>query len=168
MDSTSTNTQTYTTTDVKKVFEAIIADIKMIATRTQAMFCIDYLANYQHDLTLLATCECLKKVHVQLIDSSGERIRANEYVIQEEMQGEGSCNPGGNKWPVLPSGRLSIILILSDSKIQQFQKLQEDNRFEIEWGPTNADTSYTGMEEVGQRAYSSNDYGCVRRTFSSS
>ena len=72
----STMTQTYTRTDIRKVFENFQADLQMLAVRTQAME-LDHARECAHDVCLMAQEECLKYVHIQLYDSAGKSHKSS-------------------------------------------------------------------------------------------
>ena len=158
----NTVTQTYTRTDVRKVFENFQADLQMLAVRTQAME-LDHAQNCAYDICLMAQEECLRRVHIQLYDSSENLIKVHRYSVEGDILSD-SQRPGGNRWPSLPDGSLCVILQYSDKK--KAEKLKKSGKLKIHWSPTSLSTDYSGMRsDGGERLYSSNSYGLRRDTF---
>ena len=157
----STMTQTYTRTDIRKVFENFQADIQMLAVRTQAMD-PDLAKDFAYDICLMAIEKCLRRVHIQLYDSYGRRVKVHRYSVAEDILSD-SQRPGGNRWPCLPDGELHVIVEYSDT--QKSEKLKKSGKLKIAWGPSSLSTDYSGMHSDGGRLYSSNGYGLQRETF---
>ena len=156
----NTSTQTYTQTDIRKVFECFKADLLMLALRTQAMD-IKKVNDHAHDILLMAKNKCIKFVHIQLLDRDETIVKAHKYSIQESSLSTPQ-RPGQNNWPSLPDGQLHVIVEeCSDS----WKKLQVSGKFKISWGPSYLSTDYSGMQNEGVRFYSSNRYGLERNTF---
>lgn len=158
----STITQTYTRTDIRKVFEQFQADLQMLALRTQAME-LDFADKFTHDIRLMAQEECLNYVHVQLCDFNGHKVRAHRYSVENGILSD-SQRPGGNGWPCLPNGTLHVIVIYSDE--QKLENLKRSGKLKIDWVPSSLSTDYSGMKNDSSRLYSSNSYGLRRDTFS--
>lgn len=157
----STITQTFTRTDVRRVFENFQADLRMLAVRTQAMES-DHAKNCGDDVCLMAQEDCLSRVHVQLYDSSGNLVKVHRYSV-EDVVSSGSSRPGGNRWPCLPNGTLCVIVDLSDNgKLEQLKMLGE---LKLSWSASSLSTDYSNMQKDGARLYSSNSYGLQRDTF---
>lgn len=157
----STITQTYTKTDIQRVFENFHADLQMLAIRTQAMD-IDHAGKCAEDITLLAKEECLECVHIQLRDCNDRLVRVHRYSIIEGILPD-SQRPGGNRWPCLPNGTLRLIISYSD--VKKADKIKNSGRLKIGWGPTNLSTDYSGMNSGGGKFYSSSNYGLQRESF---
>ena len=157
----NTYTQTYTQTDIRRAFENFIADLLMLASRTQAMK-IDLVSEYAHDIPLMAKEKCLKCVHIQLYDCYGNLVRAHRYSVKEDLISD-SQRPGENKWPCLPNGELCIIVEYSNS--QKAKQLKESGRLKINWRSSSLSIDYSGMKSADVRFYSSNSYGLQRDTF---
>ena len=157
----NTTTQTYTRTDIRRVFENFQADLQMLAVRTQAME-LDHALNCAHDVCVMAQAECLSRVHVQLLDAAEKPIRVHRFSVNKDILSE-SERPGGNRWPCLPSGTLCVIVECSD--IQQVEKLQASGKLQLNWSPSTLSTDYSGMRNDGGRLYSSSTYGLRRETF---
>ncbi len=157
----STMTQTYTRTDIRKVFENFQADLQMLAVRTRAME-LDHAQDCAHDVCLMAREECLTRVHIQLYDSFGSLVKVHRYSVEEDILSD-SQRPGDNRWPCLPDGTLRVIVEYSD--IQKSEDLKKSGKLKIPWGPSSLSTDYSGMHSNGGRLYSSNSYGLQRETF---
>lgn len=157
----STITQTYTRTDIRKVFENFQADLQMLAVRTQAME-LDLAQKFAYDICLMAIEKCLRYVHIQLYDSYGSLVKVHRYSVEEDILSD-SQRPGANRWPCLPDGELHVIVEYSDT--QKSEKLKKSGKLKIAWGPSSLSTDYSGMHSDGGRLYSSNGYGLRRETF---
>ena len=157
----STITQTYTRTDIRKVFENFQADLQMLAVRTQAME-LDHAQKCAYDVSLMAQEKCLKYVHIQLYDSYGNLIKVHRYSVEEDILSD-SQRPGVNRWPCLPDGSLCVIVEYSDN--QEAEKLQRSRTLKLHWSPSSLSTNYSGMRNDSERLYSSNSYGLRRDTF---
>ncbi len=117
----NTITQTYTKTNIRRVFEMFRADLEMLALRTQAM-ALDHAAQYAHDICLMAKEECLSGVHVQLYDYYGNLVKVHRYSVERDIRSD-SQRPGGNRWPCLPNGTLRVIIEYSDN--QSWKRLKD-------------------------------------------
>lgn len=157
----STITQTYTITDIRRVFENFQADLEMLALRTQAMT-LDHAQKCAYDICLMALAQCLTYVHVQLRDSYGNLVRVHRYSVKKDILSV-SHRPGENRWPCLPDGTLSVIIEFSDE--HKLERLKRSGQLKINWGPSYWSTNYSGMRSDGTRLYSSNSYGLRRDTF---
>lgn len=157
----STTTQTYTKTDVRRVFEMLEADLLMLARRTQAME-LDHAKACADDIYLMALEECLKTVHVRLLDYYGELKRVHRYSVEAGVLSS-SQRPGENRWPCLPDGALEILLEHSDN--QKFEELKESGKLKRGWYLSNASVDYSRMNAGSSRFYSSQNYGLLRETF---
>lgn len=154
-------TQTYTRTDIRRVFENFQADLLMLAVRTQAMELV-HAKECGDDVCLMAQAKCLRCAHVQLYDSFGNLVRVHRYTI-EEIMSSGSSRAGGNRWPCLPNGALRVIIDLSDA--EQFARLESSGELKLSWNTSSLSTDYSGMRKDGARLYSSSNYGLQRDTF---
>lgn len=156
-----TVTQTYTITDIRKVFENFQADLEMLALRTQAME-LGHAQKCAYDVFLMAQERCLKYVHIQLRDFNGRLVKAHRYSVEEGISSN-SQRPGGNRWPCLPGGSLNVIVKYSDK--QKAEQLKKSGKLLLCWSPSGLSTNYYGMRRDGDRSYSSNSYGLRRDTF---
>lgn len=157
----NTITQTYTRTDIRKVFEMFRAELEMLALRTQAMT-LDHAEECAHDIDLMAQVKCLRYVHVQLRDIYGNLVKAHRYSVKEDILSD-SQRPGGNRWPCLPGGTLHVLVDPSDDR--SLEQLKRSGQLMIAWSPSPLSTNYSGMRNEGARLYSSNSYGLRRDTF---
>ena len=101
---TTTTTETYSTTDVQNVVRRFQADLKMIADSTGAISSED-VANYVHDIELLAKKGYLASVDVTLLNL-GTEVRAARYTVDTDAGGLVSSRPG-NAIPFMFSGKIS-------------------------------------------------------------
>ena len=155
------NTITRTDTDIRQVFENLQADLQMLASRTRAMD-LELAKKYAHDIVLMAYADCLKRVHIQLYDSSGHLNKVHRYSVEEVVLAD-TQRPGGNRWPCLPDGTLHIIVEISDN--EAFEGLEKTDVLKINWSSSDLSTDYTGMRHESNRTYTSNGYGLRRDTF---
>ena len=159
---TFTQTETYTKTDIRRVYENFAADLKMLTVRTQARIPND-ASEYAHDICLMTQEDCLAEVHIQLRDCQGNLVKVHQYSVKKDMLAD-SQRPGENRWPRLPDGTLEVLVKLSDG--EKFGELKESEKFKIPWENSSVSTDYTGMNSDGARLYSSGSYGLQRTTFS--
>ena len=157
----NTLTRTSTQTDIRKVFEKIEAELRMIAIRTQAMS-LDYAQQFAHDIFLMARVGCLSSFHVQLRDYFGNLVRVHRYSVQEVIS-SALQRPGGNRWPCLPGGTLNVLVEPPDDF--RLERLKKSGKLKLVWSPSTMSTDYSGMRSEGERLYSSNSYGLRRATF---
>ena len=157
----STTTQTYTQTDIRKVFECFDADLMMLAYRTQAMTPSD-AQDYIHDIKIMARKECLEKIHIQLLDGSQKLIKAHEYHVEKNISWD-SQRPGENRWPCSPNGTLCVVIVCSDQN--KMERLKKSEELRISWGPADLSTDYSNMNSDTGRMYASNSYGLRRKSF---
>lgn len=156
-----TMTQTYTRTDIRKVFEQFQADLQMLAVRTQAME-FNHAQECGYDVYLMAREECLTQVHIQLRDSYRNLVRVHRYTVHRNRL-LGNQRPGGNGWPCLPNGTLNVLVTPSDQ--QKLEKLKKSGALKLSWGPSSLSTDYSGMRNDRSRLYSSQSYGLQRDSF---
>ena len=154
-------TQTYTRTDIRKVFERFQADLLMLAVRTQAMQ-LDYARKCSDDICLMAQEDCLTYVHIQLLDSYGNLVRAHRYAVKKDISSD-SQRPGMNRWPCLPNGTLEVVVTYSDK--YKLDRLKNSGKLKLKWGRSFLSTNYYGMSNASTRLYTSNGYGLQRETF---
>ena len=157
----NTITQTYTRTDIRKVFENFQADLQMLAERTQAME-LDHAQKCAYDVCLMAQEGCLRRVHVQLYNSSGNLLKVHRYSVKKDILSD-SQRPGANRWPCLPDGILWVIVEYSNR--WEFENLKKSRKLKIDWGPSSLSIDYSGMRKDDGRLYSSNCYGLWRDSF---
>ncbi len=163
--STFSSTSTYTTTDVGKVIDRFAADLRMVAQATGLMS-REYVARLADDVKLMAQRGYLDRVDVVLTNALGTVLRAAEYRVATDASGWTSDRPGNNLWPRTPGGELSVVIFrtptwwaLTEIQRQSFLNSQ----CSCSWGPSDIDTSYSGLVGRYDRRYASNGYG-VQRT----
>ena len=155
---TYTQTRTYTKTDVRRVFENFVADIRMIAWRTQAIEekkALEILA----DVQIMAEEQCLKKVHVQLCNASGDIVKAHVYTSTDG--GGMSERPGGNRWPRIRAGSVRIFVEVESGT--RWDKAC--TRMTLNWGPSDYSTDYGRFGAAGTRTFSYGGYGLTRVSY---
>ncbi len=157
----STITQTYTRTDIRRVFERFQADLRMLAVRTQAME-YEHAEDCGNDVSLMAQEDCLKYVHLQLRDFNGNLVRVHRYTVRQDILSD-TQRPGGNSWPCMPNGTLRVIVTPSDR--QKLDRLKISGKLKLTWSRSSLSTDYSGMRNDGRRLYSSQSYGLYRDSF---
>ena len=159
---TRTATSTYTLTDIRNVWECFSADLRMLARRTQAME-IKRASDVSEDILLMVSNNVLEKVHIQLFDRFGRRVRAHEYSVHDNINWV-SQRPSQNKWPCLPDGKLRVIVIYTSA--EERKHFRSSANLKLNWTKSRLDTQYADMSKVGDRRYASNGYGWQRNTYS--
>ena len=155
---TYVQTRTYTRTDVRRVFEKCIADIRMIAWRTQAIEETE-ARDVLYDVQIMAEEGCLKKVHIQLHNASGGVVKAHVYTATDG--GGTNERPSGNQWPRIPTGKVRIIVEVE--KDERWNKARM--RMKKNWGPSTYSTDYSGLATAGTRTFSHGGYGLTRVSY---
>lgn len=158
----NTYTTTYTTTDIRRVFENFEADLRMLVLRTGDKN-FAWADNIAHDITLLAIGGYVKELHIQCLQS-GAVTNVHKYTIETEIDWD-SQRPGGNNWSrgsklrILwsPSGKWGA---LTDS-----EKALIMRHMRTTWGASSFSTDYSHLREVGNRSYASSAYGLRRQTY---
>ena len=159
MSYSSTETSTYTTTDVEAVMRRITADLVMIAagaiTESKAR-------EYAHDIELLAKNGYLDYVDVTLI-SNGVEQKATRFHVNES--GElANDRPGDARWPRIQGAYLRIV-VNNRSTYDQAARQKLSGKMKISWSPCSDDISHSGLTQSGGREYSSNGYGMQRKDY---
>lgn len=162
MSYTESATYTYSVVDIEVVMRRFSADIVMIAQSSQAI--TEATArDYAHDAEVLAKNGYLRMVDLTLFDGSKE-IRATQYVVNTNAGDLTTSRPGGVMWPRVASPYLRITLYYTDSyDASAREALRKTLR--INWVPSSADTSHSGLAQSGSRDYASNGWGMQRRDF---
>lgn len=159
----STETSTYTVSDVEAVMRNVRADLMMIAASTKAMT-EKKAQDYAHDIELLAKRDYLVSVDVTLL-SQGNEVKAATYYFQTGDGVIGTSRPGGVRWPETPSGDIRIVLKPTNAYRAESDKVAK-LPCKISWSATSTDTTHNGLSASGTRAYSSNGFGANRKDFS--
>jgi hypothetical protein len=157
---TASATATYSVVDIEKVVRFVKADLMMIGDSSGA-WTPEKAAQYAHDVEVLAKAGYLDYVDVTLF-SNGIEVKAVRYEVDTDA-GELTCaRPGGVLWPKVPGPNLRIVLGHS-SAYTAAAKAAIEGQLKINWSPTDADTSHTGLSRIGGRDYASNAYGMPRK-----
>lgn len=161
MYSTTTNTSTYTVTDIRKTFEGCEADIRMIARRT-GKWSMAYVDRVFHDIIKLAEEEYLYSVDITLLDAANNVIRATKYVVNANGTAIVSDRAGANDWSDIENTQLYVILSYTQKwynlTIEQKNKFQSDNAFEINWTPSIVDNNFRHLNQSQGQLYASKGY----------
>ncbi|MGU9936078.1 hypothetical protein ACRXFR_21510 [Enterobacter asburiae] len=161
MSYSSTETSTYTTTDVEAVMRRITADLVMIAASTGAIT-ESNAREYAHDIELLAKNGYLDYVDVTLI-SNGVEQKATRFHVNES--GElANDRPGDARWPRIQGAYLRIA-VNNLSTYDQAARQKLSGKMKISWSPCSDDISHSGLTQRGGREYSSNGYGMQRKDY---
>nr|WP_154324835.1 hypothetical protein [Pantoea sp. 201603H] len=161
MTYSSTETSTYTTTDVEAVMRRITADLVMIAASTGAIT-ETRAREYAHDIELLAKNGYLNYVDLTLI-SNGVEQRATRFYVNESG-GLANDRPGDARWPKIQGAHLRIILSYQNN-YDQAAKQKLAGKMKRSWSPSSDDISHSGLTQKSGREYSSNGYGMQRKDY---
>lgn len=157
---TTTTTETYSTTDVQNVVRRFHADLKMIADSTGAMSSED-VANYVHDIELLAKKGYLASVDVTLLNL-GTEVRAVRYTVDTDAGGLVSSRPGNAMWPRVTFPTLRIVISYTGAYDRDARQAMS-GKLNLTWSTTYDDTSHTSLNADGGRNYTSGSYGLQRK-----
>lgn len=164
----TTQTTTFTATDIRKVVDSFAADYWMVVQAT-GLHTEEDVDRTVSDLKLFAENSFLVRVVLMLSDSNGKTVKGRSYEVSNQAIGWANDSPGGNMWPRLAGGSLKVIATLSTTwgALNEEEKKQKKAKMGIffAWGLTNADTSFSGMTAAIDKRYSSNGYGLQRTTF---
>lgn len=161
MTYSSTETSTYTTTDVEAVMRRITADLVMIAASTGAITETS-AREYAHDIEILAKSGYLNYVDLTLISNGIEQKATRFYV--NESGGLANDRPGDARWPKIQGAHLRIVLNHRNT-YDQAAKQKLSGKMKISWSPSSEDISHSGLAQKGGREYSSNGYGMQRKDY---
>ena len=163
MSYTTTSTSTYTVTDIEAVVRRFSADIEMIAASSGAL-AREKARAYAHDVEVLARNGYLRRVDITLLKGDAE-LRAVGYEVNTTSGHLTMSRPGGVLWPCLAGTWVRIVLSYTDSFTDAAKDRMRPS-LEINWGPSSADTSHSGLQQTGWRDYASNGYGLQRKDYS--
>ena len=157
---TVTRTSTYTKVDIRRVFEAVEATLRMAVTRT-GLNSPDWAVNVGHDLRLMAENGVLSRAHLVRHDAMGQEVRALVFTPTDAAQGWVDERPKANHWPLLPSGRLGIVVELTSAyhALSPAQQAASMSGCLLGWGTTSIDTTHAGLQFVRSQNHASNGYG---------
>lgn len=162
MTSTTTETYTYTTSDIEKVMRRFTADLVMIAQSTGAIS-EEKARDYAYDLEALAKRGYLKKVDLTLLSGRTE-IRATQYTVNSAGTDLTPSRPGGVMWPRVANPDLRVVVFHTDAYDAAARESMKP-KLKISWTPSTADTSHGGLTAGGGRDYASNGWGLQRKDF---
>jgi len=157
---TRTATATYTVVDIENVVRRVKADLVMIADSTGG-WTSEKASQYAHDVEALAKAGYLNYVDVTLL-SNGAEVKAVRFDVDTDAGGLTSSRPGGVMWPKVPNPHLRIVLGYTNAYTAAARAAFKD-KLKINWSPTSADTSHSGLKSAGGRDYASNSYGMQRK-----
>lgn len=157
---TTTTTETYSTTDVQNVVRRFQADLKMIADSTGAISSVD-VANYVHDIDLLATKGYLAYVDLTLLNL-GKEVRAARYTVDTDAGGLVSSRPGNAMWPRVAFPKLRVVVSYT-SDFDSEARRSLNGKLTLTWTTNNDDTSHASLNDDGGRNYTSGSYGLKRK-----
>jgi len=166
--STSTETRTFTSTDIRRVLASFASDFGMIAdaTGTQSR---EHVTETVSDLVGFALAGYLVAVDLILRDGTGETLRAAKYVASTAAFDWDSARPGNNLWPREPGGRLQVVATLSSAwwALDETAKERARQTWGIArvWGVTTTDTTHAGLMAAMDRRFASNGYGMVKTIY---
>lgn len=166
MSSIGTDSSTFTTADIGKVFDCFAADYDMVAQST-GLQTRDYAKRVAEDVKAMARNGYLTEVNICLKDIYGEIIRAAKYEVSTDASLWTSQRPGNNIWPRTPNGRLVIVTSYS-SKWRNLNATQQENFLKSlngSWSDTDIDTSFPGLSRSHDRDYVSNGYGARKSVY---
>ncbi|GAB2930852.1 HORMA-1 domain-containing protein [Hafnia psychrotolerans] len=161
MSYSSTETSTYTTTDVEAVMRRTTADLVMIAASTGAIT-ETRAREWAHDIELLAKNGYLNYVDLTLM-SNGVEQRATRFYVNDSG-GLANERPGDARWPKIQGAHLRIVLTYL-STYDQAAKQRLTSKMNISWSPCSDDISHSGLTQKAGREYSSNGYGMQRKDY---
>jgi hypothetical protein len=166
MVGTGTETLSYTTVDIGKVFDCFAAEFDMLAQSTGLRTRQD-VRDVSEDVKTMAKHGHLKEVNIYLEDAAGTILRASKYEVSTDAALWTSQRPGNNHWSRLPGGRLKIHVIYSpvwwQLSAQQRQGFIAQRR--CTWGTVDLDTSFPTLSPHYDRSFASNSYGLRKTAF---
>lgn len=162
MSSTTTNTETYSTTDIEIVLRRVTADLVMIAASTRG-WTEERAREIAHDVELLARKGYLKSVDVTLLSGGVEKM-ATRFEVNTSAGTLSMSRPGGVMWPSVQDPDLRVILEYTDDYTAIAREMLA-NKLKRQWTPTSTDTSHSSLTSGLGRDYASNGYGIQRKDF---
>lgn len=164
MTYSSTYASTYTQADIATVMRRFKADLRMMAESTDGMT-LSKAEDYGADIELLAKKGALEWIDVTLFDAGVEE-RAVRYTVDTDSGELSSSRPGGVLWPRFSSPKLRIIIHYATGGRAIKEQLWQRGDLNINWSPTDEDTSHSSLSSNGGRIYNSNGYGMNRQDYS--
>lgn len=166
MSSSGTDSTTFTTADIGKVFDCFAADYDMVAQST-GLKTRDYVKRIAEDVKTMARNGYLNEVNICLENENGEIIRAAKYEVSTDASLWTSQRPGNNLWPRTPGGSLNVITSYSSKwkSLTDAQKASFRSQLKESWVSTNIDISFPTLSRSHDRDYASNGYGARKSVF---
>ncbi len=165
---TTTQTTTYTITDVRRVLASFAADYSMIAQATATHPNVQVKRTVA-DLTIFAGQDMLLAVDIVLVDTKDVPVRAAHYTVSTTASRWTNKEPGNNLWPKIPGTHLLVIATLNDAwwvmSDAQRARFRERTGLQGTWDITSVDTSFRGMGRIVDRRYASNGYGMEKALY---
>jgi len=167
MSYATTETATYTVSDISKVFDMFAADYYMVAQATGLETQAE-VTKAVSDIKAFANADYLTSVTLCLLDSSGKSIKAAVYEISKDAASWTSGRPGNNLWPLSSGGSLHVIISYSKqwSGLSEAGKVTFRSKLRCTWTATTIDTSFPLLHGYADRVYSSNAYGLSKKAYS--
>lgn len=167
MTYTLTRQQTYTITDISKVFEFFHSNLRLFSECSGVDR--DLVDDRAADVIAYARAKYIKEVHVILYDARNTRIRAARFTVSEDAGSWKSDLPGGTLWPYTPDGCIRLVVIWSQAwaDLPDAAKVTFKSGLRRPWGASDVDTSYADMEVEEAWRYASNNYGLAHTGFRS-
>lgn len=162
MSYTSSESYTYTTSDIEVVARRFTADIVMIAQSSGAITEAK-AREYAHDVEALAKQGYLAKVDLTLFSGAAE-VRATQYVVNTSAGHLAMSRPGGVQWPRVADPYFRIILSYTAAYTAAAREAMR-GKLKIGWVRADADTSHSSLTASGSRSYASNGWGMQREDY---
>lgn len=159
MTTSKTMSSTYTREDVLKVVRRIKATLMMIAESTGG-WTEDQTADYVHDIGELATAGYLKSIDLSLLDS-GTEVRATVFTMNAAAGTMTDQRPGDGLWPIVANPFLRVVLRYNASYTSAARAAMKP-KLNVDWQPSTADTSHSGLTASAGLTHASNGYGVER------
>ncbi|TGD77379.1 MULTISPECIES: HORMA-1 domain-containing protein [Hymenobacter] len=163
---TTTQTATYTVTDVRKTFGNFEADLRMIARRTGKLTQTQ-VEEYCQDVLTWAEGYYLDRVDIVLTNSLGKVLQAARYTVNEAGSALSGDRAGGNDWPDVAGSSLNLVICPNATwqglDATKKQALQE--KMNINWGVSSIDTSYSHLQRSSAQGYASKGYELNKENF---
>ncbi|MFJ5377380.1 hypothetical protein ACIPSX_08510 [Pectobacterium sp. CHL-2024] len=161
MSYSSTETTTYTTTDVEAVMRRMTADLVMIASSTGTITEAS-AREYAHDIEVLAKNGYLNYVDLTLLSNGVEKMATRFYV--NDSGNLANERPGDARWPKIEGATLRIVINHPNSYDQAAQQ-KLGGKMKGKWSASSADISHGGLVQKAGKEYSSNGYGMQRKDY---
>jgi hypothetical protein len=165
---TTTKTNTYTVTDIRKTFENCIADIRMIARRT-GKWDINYVDQLGKDILKLAENRFLSCVTILLKrKNTGYQLRAAKFTVNENGNTTEGDRAGKNyDWPTDEDTKLSVILNYTSlwQELAADQKIKFSDDLELRWTSSTENITFSHLNSDSAQLYGSKTYELQKTNF---